>query len=463
MGSVSLKNIFKSYTAGQNVVHGINLEIHDGEFMVLVGSSGCGKSTTLRMIAGLEEISSGELKIDNVLVNKVEPKDRGIAMVFQNYALYPHMTVYDNIAFGLKIANLSKEQIDKRVEEVAEMLEIKPLLDRKPKNMSGGQRQRVALGRAIARQAKVYLFDEPLSNLDAKLRVSMRVRLAQLHDDLKNKGLDHTMIYVTHDQVEAMTLGDRICVMENGYIRQVDTPINLYEKPINKFVAEFIGTPSMNFIHATIEANGSNFYAKIENMKLSVASEKTKNLASYSGKQVGLGIRAEHITLATNDGDNTIKVKINVVEHMGNEALIYFNLKDTLFVMRTTDLTNLPKTGDECFVKFDSQKIYLFDPSSELNINFIDENEIGKGKKVALDDKELLNVMTSVIGGLDNLAEVDSCISRLRLVLHDDSKLDKTKLESMGIKYLMQGDNKCHIVLGVQSETVAKEFKKILR
>ena len=255
MSKVVLKGVEKQYPNGFKAVHGIDLDIKDGEFMVFVGPSGCAKSTTLRMIAGLEEITGGEVYIGDKLVNDVPPKDRGIAMVFQNYALYPHMTVYENMAFGLKLKKTPKEEIDKRVKEAAEKLEITELLDRKPKEMSGGQRQRVALGRAIVRKPEVFLFDEPLSNLDAKLRVSMRVRITQLHQELKT-----TMIYVTHDQVEAMTMGDRITVMKSGRIMQVDTPLNLYQYPANKFVAGFIGSPTMNLVEGTvIEKEGKIF------------------------------------------------------------------------------------------------------------------------------------------------------------------------------------------------------------
>ena len=262
MACVILKNVEKQYPNGFKAVHGINLEIKDGEFMVFVGPSGCAKSTTLRMIAGLEEITGGEIYIGDTLVNDVAPKDRGIAMVFQNYALYPHMTVYENMAFGLKLRKISKQEIDKRVKEAAEKLEITELLNRKPKEMSGGQRQRVALGRALVRHPKVFLFDEPLSNLDAKLRVSMRVRITQLHKELKT-----TMIYVTHDQVEAMTMGERITVLNYGKIMQVDTPLNLYHRPANKFVAGFIGSPTMNLIEADLIEEDSKIYVKIADQK----------------------------------------------------------------------------------------------------------------------------------------------------------------------------------------------------
>ncbi len=248
MAAVQLKQVTKEYSNGFKAVHGIDLEITDGEFMVFVGPSGCAKSTTLRMIAGLEEISGGEVRIGNKLVNHLPPSERGIAMVFQNYALYPHMTVYENMAFGLKVAKLAKSEIDKRVREAAEKLEITDLLHKKPKEMSGGQRQRVAVGRAIVRKPDVFLFDEPLSNLDAKLRVSMRIRITQLHKELQDANQTATMIYVTHDQVEAMTMGDRICILNYGKIMQVDTPLNVYNFPKNKFVAGFIGSPGMNFM-----------------------------------------------------------------------------------------------------------------------------------------------------------------------------------------------------------------------
>ena len=304
MACVILKNVEKQYPNGFKAVHGINLEIKDGEFMVFVGPSGCAKSTTLRMIAGLEEITGGEIYIGDTLVNDVAPKDRGIAMVFQNYALYPHMTVYENMAFGLKLRKISKQEIDKRVKEAAEKLEITELLNRKPKEMSGGQRQRVALGRAIVRHPKVFLFDEPLSNLDAKLRVSMRVRITQLHKELKT-----TMIYVTHDQVEAMTMGERITVLNYGKIMQVDTPLNLYHRPANKFVAGFIGSPTMNLIEADLIEEDSKIYVKIADQKIPLNADKAAKVKSYIGKRVIFGIRPESISLGTESdikGDGVI-------------------------------------------------------------------------------------------------------------------------------------------------------------
>ena len=317
MSKVVLKGVEKQYPNGFKAVHGIDLDIKDGEFMVFVGPSGCAKSTTLRMIAGLEEITGGEVYIGDKLVNDVPPKDRGIAMVFQNYALYPHMTVYENMAFGLKLKKTPKEEIDKRVKEAAEKLEITELLDRKPKEMSGGQRQRVALGRAIVRKPEVFLFDEPLSNLDAKLRVSMRVRITQLHQELKT-----TMIYVTHDQVEAMTMGDRITVMKSGRIMQVDTPLNLYHYPANKFVAGFIGSPTMNLVEGTVIEKEGKIFVDINGAEIEILGEKAEKVKSHAGKKVTFGIRPESISIADSE-DNISKVgEVSVVEQMGNEEYL---------------------------------------------------------------------------------------------------------------------------------------------
>ncbi len=296
MSKVVLKGVEKQYPNGFKAVHGIDLDIKDGEFMVFVGPSGCAKSTTLRMIAGLEEITGGEVYIGDKLVNDVPPKDRGIAMVFQNYALYPHMTVYENMAFGLKLKKTPKDEIDKRVREAAEKLEITELLDRKPKEMSGGQRQRVALGRAIVRKPEVFLFDEPLSNLDAKLRVSMRVRITQLHQELKT-----TMIYVTHDQVEAMTMGDRITVMKSGRIMQVDTPLNLYHYPANKFVAGFIGSPTMNLIEGTLVEKEGKVFVDINGAEIEILGEKAEKVKGHAGKKVTFGISPESIRVVAEE------------------------------------------------------------------------------------------------------------------------------------------------------------------
>lgn len=318
MSKVILKKVEKQYPNGFKAVHGIDLDIKDGEFMVFVGPSGCAKSTTLRMIAGLEEITGGEIYIGDRLVNDIPPKDRGIAMVFQNYALYPHMTVYENMAFGLKLKKTPKEEIERRVREAAEKLEITDLLDRKPKEMSGGQRQRVALGRAIVREPEVFLFDEPLSNLDAKLRVSMRVRIAQLHKELKT-----TMIYVTHDQVEAMTMGDRITVMKAGRIMQVDTPLNLYHYPANKFVAGFIGSPTMNLVDGVLVEKDGKIYIDLNGVEIEIEREKAEKLKNHIGKKVTFGIRPENISLCKEEDSFSKYGEVNVIEQMGNEEYIY--------------------------------------------------------------------------------------------------------------------------------------------
>ena len=290
MAEVILKNVCKIYEGGVKAVNSVSIDIHDKEFMVLVGPSGCGKSTTLRMIAGLEEISDGEIKIGERVVNDVPPKDRDIAMVFQNYALYPHMTVYENLAFGLKLRKFPKAEIDKRVKEAADILGIGDYLDRKPKALSGGQRQRVAVGRAIVRKPAVFLFDEPLSNLDAKMRVQMRAEINKLHTRLGT-----TMIYVTHDQIEAMTMGDRICVMKDGVIQQIDTPLNIYDKPANTFVAGFIGTPPMNIFKGTLVNEGGKFVFKSGPISVALPADRNIAIESYAGKDILFGIRPEDI------------------------------------------------------------------------------------------------------------------------------------------------------------------------
>lgn len=325
MATVQLKNVSKEYANGFKAIHGIDLEIKDGEFMVFVGPSGCAKSTTLRMIAGLEDVSDGEIYIGDKKVNDLPPKDRGIAMVFQNYALYPHMTVYENMAFGLKVSKTPKAEIDKRVKEAAEKLEITELLNKKPKEMSGGQRQRVAVGRAIVRKPDVFLFDEPLSNLDAKLRVSMRIRISQLHTELKESGQTATMIYVTHDQVEAMTMGDRICILNKGEIMQVDTPLNVYNYPKNKFVAGFIGSPAMNIIRAKIIAKNNELLVSLDScFEFALPKQISSKLQRYVDKQIWFGIRPEHIEIVENGGNNqnTTTGNIDIIEQMGNEAYV---------------------------------------------------------------------------------------------------------------------------------------------
>ena len=377
MAEVILKNVKKVYPNGFQAVHGIDLHINDGEFMVFVGPSGCAKSTTLRMIAGLESITSGEIIIGNKIVNNLSPKDRGIAMVFQNYALYPHMTAYENMAFGLKMAKIPKDEIDKRVKEAAEKLEITDLLDRKPKEMSGGQKQRVAVGRAIVRKPSVFLFDEPLSNLDAKLRVSMRVRITKLHKELQQEGQTATMIYVTHDQVEAMTMGDRICVLNYGEIMQVDTPLNLYNSPINKFVAGFIGSPAMNIIEAELVMVDSKICVKLspENIVL-LPPSKSEKVKDKIGEKIWFGIRPENIGVLTADELNkesstkcVIDGKVNIVEQMGNEEYIHFCLGENQYIARiSVEKTEIMKFGVTAKFTLDMEKSYIFDFETEKKI-----------------------------------------------------------------------------------------------
>ena len=330
MAKVVLKGVEKQYPNGFKAVHGIDLEIKDGEFMVFVGPSGCAKSTTLRMIAGLEDISGGEIYIGDMLVNDIPPKDRGIAMVFQSYALYPHMTVYENMAFGLKLKKTPKDEIDRRV-----------------------------------REPKVFLFDEPLSNLDAKLRVSMRVRITQLHKELKN-----TMIYVTHDQVEAMTMGDRITVLKLGRIMQVDTPLNLYHKPANKFVAGFIGSPTMNLLEGNLIEESGEVYVDINGVKIKIAKEKAQKVKDHIGQRVVFGIRPENITIAEKDEKDALVGDVSVVEQMGNEEYIYFMLGGNQFISRINveGISDGSKKGNERFY-FDTSKCHIFDINTEENIS----------------------------------------------------------------------------------------------
>ena len=367
MASLSLKNICKEYPNGFKAVKDFNLEITDKEFIIFVGPSGCGKSTTLRMIAGLEDISSGEFKIDGVLMNDVEPKDRDIAMVFQNYALYPHMTVYDNMAFGLKLRKTPKDQIDKMVREAAKILDLEQLLDRKPRALSGGQRQRVAMGRAIVRNPKVFLMDEPLSNLDAKLRVQMRTEIAKLH-----KRLGATIIYVTHDQTEAMTLGTRIVVMKDGVIQQVDTPQNLYNAPCNLFVAGFIGSPQMNFIDVKCRVEGEDVYLDTSDSSIKLPKEKAKKLiaGNYHGKSVIAGIRPEDMTEGVvTDPENQagIKGKINVYELLGAEVCLYFEAGNSQMTAKVSADTKA-EAGDMIDFVLDVHKIHVFDKETEKTI-----------------------------------------------------------------------------------------------
>ena len=369
MASLSLKNINKEYDNGFVAVRDFNLEIEDKEFIIFVGPSGCGKSTTLRMIAGLEDITSGELWIGDRLVNDVEPKDRDIAMVFQNYALYPHMSVYDNIAFSLKIKKVPKEEIDKLVHEAAQILDIEHLLDRKPKALSGGQRQRVAMGRAIVRSPKVFLMDEPLSNLDAKLRVQMRLEISKLHQRLQS-----TIIYVTHDQTEAMTLGTRIVVMKDGVIQQVDSPEVLYNQPNNMFVAGFIGSPQMNFIDVQVVKVGSDVVLTFGNNAIKVSEARGKALIDngYEGKTVVLGIRPEDIhdeqIFLNQSPDTVVDANIKVYEMLGAEVFLYFSLDQYEITARVNPRTTA-RPGDTIKVAFDASKIHLFDKETEQVIS----------------------------------------------------------------------------------------------
>ena len=368
MASLSLTNVCKVYPNGFEAVKDFNLEVEDQEFIIFVGPSGCGKSTTLRMIAGLEEISSGEFKIDGKLMNDVEPKDRDIAMVFQNYALYPHMTVFDNMAFGLKLRKVPKDEIKKKVEEAAKILDLEKLLDRKPKALSGGQRQRVAMGRAIVRNPKVFLMDEPLSNLDAKLRVQMRSEIASLHNRLKA-----TIIYVTHDQTEAMTLGTRIVVLKDGVIMQVDSPQKLYNEPNNLFVAGFIGSPQMNFIDAVCKVEGERVTLNFEKTSVVLPPAKAKKLidGGYNGKTVVMGIRPEDI------GDSQIEIEahkdavfetdVTGYELLGSEVLLYFNVAGTAMTAKVDSRTTA-RMGDHITLAIDPEKIHCFDKETELTI-----------------------------------------------------------------------------------------------
>lgn len=371
MANVTLKNIKKVYDKNVVAVQDFNLEIADKEFIVLVGPSGCGKSTTLRMIAGLEEISEGELFIGDRLVNDVAPKDRDIAMVFQNYALYPHMTVYENMAFGLKLRKLPKDEIDQKVKQAAEILDITDYLQRKPKALSGGQRQRVAIGRAIVREPKVFLMDEPLSNLDAKLRNQMRAEIIKLRQRINT-----TFVYVTHDQTEAMTLGDRIVIMKDGFIQQIGTPQEVFDHPANLFVAGFIGTPQMNFFDAELVNNGGTYMLQLDRAQIALP-EATQKVLKEKGQQpqkIVCGIRPEHVLLTNADNPAAIPAKVDVSEMMGSELYVHINAlsKDCVLRIATIDLPaehrNGFSFGDQVNFTFDGALAHLFDPESGLNL-----------------------------------------------------------------------------------------------
>jgi len=364
MSSLSMKNIYKVYPNGFEAVKDFNLEVEDQEFIIFVGPSGCGKSTTLRMIAGLEEISSGEFYIDGKLMNDVEPKDRDIAMVFQNYALYPHMTVFDNMAFGLKLRKVPKDEIKRKVEEAAKILDLEKLLDRKPKALSGGQRQRVAMGRAIVRNPKVFLMDEPLSNLDAKLRVQMRSEIASLHNRLKA-----TIIYVTHDQTEAMTLGTRIVVLKDGVIMQVDSPQKLYNEPNNLFVAGFIGSPQMNFIDALVKVDGDKVTLNFDQTSITLPAEKAEKVKPYAGKTVVMGIRPENVTeeAAAGHEEASFETDVTGYELLGSEVLLYVTAGGAA-VTAKVDSRTPARMGDHIKLFIDVDKIHCFDKETELTI-----------------------------------------------------------------------------------------------
>ena len=365
MASLSLRHIYKKYPGGVTAVSDFNLEVKDKEFIVFVGPSGCGKSTTLRMIAGLEEITEGELFIGDTLANDVAPKDRQIAMVFQNYALYPHMSVYENMAFGLKLSKTPKEEIKRRVEEAARILDITHLLDRKPKALSGGQKQRVALGRAIVRNPKVFLLDEPLSNLDAKLRATMRTELTKLHNRVGT-----TFVYVTHDQVEAMTMATRIVVMKDGLIQQVDTPQNLYDKPCNMFVAGFIGTPQMNFINGALRKAGSDVYFDFDGVSIKLPADKANapEIADYIGQEVIVGLRPEAISdqesAVEANPDTSLEVDVDVTELMGAEIYLYLNIGETNMIARVSSRSQ-SRAGQKIKIAFDMSRFHIFDKDTE--------------------------------------------------------------------------------------------------
>ncbi len=365
MAEVILKNVYKTF-GKTTAVNDFSLKIEDGEFIVLVGPSGCGKSTTLRLIAGLEVISSGEMFIGDRLVNHVHPRDRDIAMVFQNYALYPQMTVYDNMSFSLKMRKVSKDEIDRTIRKAADLLRIDQLLDRKPGQLSGGQRQRVALGRAIVRDPQVFLFDEPLSNLDAKLRIAMRAELLELHQRLKT-----TIIYVTHDQLEAMTMGNRIVVMKDGLIQQVDTPDTVYDHPVNKFVGGFIGSPSMNFIDCTISRRDGELVAQTWGFDLKIPDRFAQRAEKYLDQQVTLGIRPEHLTdsasIQNPDPKSSFQASIRVIESAGSEKLVHFRNQDDILVARLDPHVRL-RIGDVIDLTARMDSAHIFDKDTGQTI-----------------------------------------------------------------------------------------------
>jgi len=363
MAEVALENVTKIYPGDVVAVDNVNLDIADKELLVLVGPSGCGKSTTLRMVAGLEEVTRGTVRIGDRLVNDVPPKDRDIAMVFQNYALYPHMTVYKNMAFGLKLRKMPRHEIDTRVNDAATLLGIQDLLDRKPKALSGGQRQRVALGRAIVRQPAAFLFDEPLSNLDAKLRVEMRAEINKLH-----RRLGTTTIYVTHDQVEAMTLGDRIAVMHKGIIQQLATPLELYDRPVNRFVAGFLGTPPMNFVSGRVEEHDGKFFFNEGSARIELPARAKKWADALPGREAVFGVRPEDISIGARPG--SADAKVNVVEPLGDEMIVYVSTSYHDLVCKAPSHQDVA-VDDEVGLTFNIDKAHLFDPETGKNVSLV--------------------------------------------------------------------------------------------
>ncbi len=367
MARVIFDGVTKRYAGGVDAVKNLNMEINDREFLVLVGPSGCGKSTAMRMVAGLEEITDGRIIIGDRVVNDLPPKDRDVAMVFQSYALYPHMTVRDNLAYPLKLRKIPKDERERRVREAARTLDIEPYLDRKPKALSGGQRQRVALGRAIVRNADVFLMDEPLSNLDAKLRVQTRAELIKLHERVQT-----TTIYVTHDQVEAMTMGDRIAVMSLGVLQQLDTPQNLYDLPANKFVAGFIGSPSMNFVDANVQQSEGGLYAVSHGFRMHIPKHKEKAMQSYIGQTVTMGVRPEHLVDRAHangvaPADSFIPATVDVIELLGNEIFVYLNNEAATLTARMDPDLRLQR-GQKIEVTASPEKLHFFDPKTEASI-----------------------------------------------------------------------------------------------
>ena len=403
MAKVELYDVCKVYKGNVKAVSDFNLKIKDGEFVIFVGPSGCGKSTTLRMIAGLEEITSGKIYIGETLVNNIEPKDRDIAMVFQNYALYPHMSVYDNLAYSLKCHHENKDVINKKVNEVAELLNIKEYLERKPKELSGGQRQRVALGRCLIRNPKVFLFDEPLSNLDAKLRVQMRSEISKLHKEVKG-----TFIYVTHDQTEAMTMGDRIVVMKDGFIQQIDTPVNLYEHPINIFVATFLGSPQMNIFKVTLK---NNTLFLDDNVKFKL-SEKIINKinGNYENEELSLGIRPNDFSLGNKIDFDFVVEKIDLIEKLGNETLVYINLpgrSESTIISLKLDMSE--KLEAPLYLKINKERIHLFNKNDESilkinDFNFLPVNFETVENDLLINNKyKIKNIENKLVGSLNNV------------------------------------------------------------